>query len=143
LAFRKEPKRVYPRENLASHFVGFTNVDMVGVAGAERAFNADLTSENAPSFALSLDLRVQFALADELAVARDPDTTLPETLFNHAAMSTYDLGSVFKPLTMAMALEDGVADKQELFQVQKPFCLAWIMSLRKVPSRKFRNVGAK
>lgn len=153
LAFRKEPKRVYPRENLASHFVGFTNVDMVGVAGAERAFNADLTSENAPSVALSLDLRVQFALADELAAARerfealdasgvvmdirtgeiiamasvpnfnpnDPDTTLPETLFNHAAMSTYDLGSVFKPLTMAMALEDGVADKQELFQVQKPY----------------------
>jgi len=103
LAFRKEPKRVYPRENLASHFVGFTNVDMVGVAGAERAFNTDLTSDNAPSVALY------------------PDTTLPETLFNHAAMSTYDLGSVFKPLTMAMALEDGVANKVELFQVQKPY----------------------
>jgi len=92
---------------------------MVGVAGAERAFNTDLTSDNAPSVALSLDLRVQFALADELAAAREqfealdasgvvmdirtgeiiamasvpnfnpnnPDTTLPETLFNHAAMS--------------------------------------------------------
>ena len=153
LAFRKEPKRVYPRENLASHIVGFTNVDMVGVAGAERAFNADLTSEGAPSIALSLDLRVQFALTDELVKARetfdaldasgvvmniltgeiiamasvpnfnpnDPDTTLPETLFNHAAMSTYDLGSVFKPLTMAMALEDNVANKTELFPVQKPY----------------------
>lgn len=153
LAFRKEPKRVYPRENLASHMVGFTNVDMTGVAGAERAFNAELTSENAPSVALSLDLRVQFALMDELAKSRvkfealdasgvvmdirtgeiiamasvpnfnpnDPDTTSPETLFNHAAMSTYDLGSVFKPLTMAMALEDGVADQQELFPVQKPY----------------------
>ena len=51
----------------------------------------------------------------------NPDTTLPETLFNHAAMSTYDLGSVFKPLTMAMALEDGVANKSELFEVQKPY----------------------
>ena len=153
LAFRKEPKRVYPRENLASHMVGFTNVDMRGVAGAERAFDADLTSDNAPSIALSLDLRVQFALTDELAKARvkfdaldangvvmdirtgeiiamasvpnfnpnDPDTTSPETLFNHAAMSTYDLGSVFKPLTMAMALEDGVADQVELFPVQKPY----------------------
>ncbi len=153
LAFRKEPKRVYPRENLASHMVGFTNVDMVGVAGAERAFNSDLTADDAPSVALSLDLRVQFALADELAQARqkfdaldasgvvmdihtgeiiamvsvpnfnpnNPDTTLPETLFNHAAMSTYDLGSVFKPLTMAMALEDGVVDKSELFEVQKPY----------------------
>ena len=153
LAFRKEPKRVYPRENLASHMVGFTNVDMAGVAGAERAFEGELTSENAPSVALSLDLRVQFALMDELSKARlkfdaldasgvvmdirtgeiiamasvpnfnpnNPDTTSPETLFNHAAMSTYDLGSVFKPLTMAMALEDGVADQQELFQVQKPY----------------------
>ena len=153
LAFRKEPKRVYPRENLASHVVGFTNVDMRGVAGSERAFDEDLTAENAPSIALSLDLRVQFALTDELAEARekfdaldangvvldirtgeiiamasvpnfnpnDPDTTSPETLFNHAAMSTYDLGSVFKPLTMAMALEDGVANQTEVFQVQKPY----------------------
>jgi len=153
LAFRKEPKRVYPREHLASHMVGFTNLDMVGVAGAERAFNSDLTTDDAPSIALSLDLRVQFALTDELAKAREtfealdasgvvmdirtgeiiamasvpnfnpnnPDTTLPETLFNHAAMSTYDLGSVFKPLTMAMALEDGVVNQTELFEVQKPY----------------------
>ena len=153
LAFRKEPKRVYPRENLASHMVGFTNVDMVGVGGAERAFDADLTADDAPSVALSLDLRVQFALTDELAKARttfealdasgvvmdirtgeiiamasvpnfnpnNPDTTMPETLFNHAAMSTYDLGSVFKPLTMAMALEDNVVDQAELFDVHKPY----------------------
>jgi cell division protein FtsI (penicillin-binding protein 3) len=153
LAFRKEPKRVYPRENLASHLVGFTDVDMQGVAGAERAFDADLQQENAPSIALSVDLRVQFALMDELAKARekfdaldasgvvmdirtgelialasvpnynpnDPGASLPETRFNHAAMSTYDLGSVFKPLTMAMALEDGVADQVELFDVQKPY----------------------
>jgi len=153
LAFRKEPKRVYPRENLSSHLVGFTNVDMMGVAGAERAFEAELIADNAPSVALSVDLRVQFALMDELMKARetfealdasgvvmdirtgeiiamasvpnfnpnDPGATLPETRFNHAAMSTYDLGSVFKPLTMAMALEDGVADQVEMFPVQKPY----------------------
>jgi len=123
LAFRKEPKRVYPRENLASHIIGFTNVDMQGVAGSERAFDAELTSDNAPSVALSLDIRVQYALTDELAKARekfdaldangvvmdirtgeiiamasvpnfnpnDPDTTSPETLFNHAAMSPSDV----------------------------------------------------
>lgn len=153
LAFRKEPKRVYPREALASHMVGFTDVDMNGVAGAERAFDAELAQDNAPSIALSLDLRVQFALMDELATAREkfdaldasgvvmdirtgeliamasvpnfnpnaPGATSPETRFNHAAMSTYDLGSVFKPLTMAMALEDGVADQVEMFDVQKPY----------------------
>ena len=153
IGFRTESKRVYPRGSLASHVTGFTNLDLDGVAGAERAFNTRLTEENAPDIALSLDMRVQFALADELARSREtfealsasgvvmniktgeiialasvpnfdpnnPGATLPETRFNHAVMSTYDLGSVFKPLTMAMALEDGVANKTELFDVHKPY----------------------
>jgi len=153
IGFRTESKRVYPRGELASHFVGFTNVDLDGVAGTERALNERLTAENGPDVALSLDMRVQYALADELHQSREtfgaasasgvvmniktgeiiamaslpnfdpnnPGATLPETRFNHAAMSTYDLGSVFKPLTMAMALEDNVATKFEMFDVQKPY----------------------
>ena len=153
LAFRQEPKRVYPRGNLASHVVGFTDVDMNGQAGSERAFNVKLSEENAPSTALSLDMRVQYAVADELQKGMEkfealsnagivlnlktgeiismvslpnfdpnnPGATLPETRFNHASMSTYDLGSVFKPLTMAMALEDGVTTLTEEYPVQKPF----------------------
>ena len=153
LAFRQEPKRVYPRGNLASHIVGFTDVDLNGSAGSERAFNAELLEDNAPAKALSLDIRVQYAVADELQKGlerfgalsnagvvlnlktgeivsmvslpnfdpNDPGATLPETRFNHASMSTYDLGSVFKPLTMAMALEDEVSTLTELYPVQKPF----------------------
>jgi len=137
LAFRQEPKRVYPRGNLASHIVGFTDVDLNGSAGSERAFNAALSEDNAPAAALSVDMRVQYAVADELQKGmerfgalsnagivlnlktgeiismvslpnfdpNDPGATLPETRFNHASMSTYDLGSVFKPL----------------YPVQKPF----------------------
>jgi len=153
IGFRTESKRVYPRGTLASHFVGFTNRDLDGVAGAERALNDRLTIENAPDVTLSVDMRVQFALADELNKSKEkfdaasasgvvmniktgeiiamaslpnfdpnnPTATLPETRFNHAAMSTYDLGSVFKPLTMAMALEDQVANKSELFDVHRPY----------------------
>ncbi len=153
LGFRSEPKRVYPRGQLASHYIGFTNVDMEGAAGTERALQARLAAENAPDLALALDMRVQFALADELSKAKEkfaaqsaagvlldiksgeliamaslpnfdpnkPGATSPETRFNHASMSTYDLGSVFKPLTMAMALEDGVADLTETFPVHKPY----------------------
>ena len=153
LAFRQEPKRVYPRGNLASHVVGFTDVDLNGSAGVERAFNANLAEENAPASALSIDMRVQYAVADELQKGmerfealsnagvvlnlktgeiismvslpnfdpNDPGATLPETRFNHASMSTYDLGSVFKPLTIAMALEDGVSSLTEMYPVHKPF----------------------
>lgn len=46
---------------------------------------------------------------------------LPENRKNHAAMSTYDLGSVFKPLTVAMALEDGLTARDEMFDVHKPY----------------------
>jgi len=153
LGFRQESKRVYPRQNLAAHLVGFTDVDLKGSAGAERAFDDRLAAENVPAQALSLDMRVQFALADELQAGIEkfeaksaagivlnlkngeilamaslpnfdpnaPGATPPETRFNHASMSTYDLGSVFKPLTMAMALEEGVVDLKETFPVQKPF----------------------
>lgn len=153
LAFRQEPKRVYPRGNLSSHIVGFTDVDLNGSAGIERAFNAELAEKNAPASALSVDMRVQYAVADELQKGmerfealsnagvvlnlktgeiismvslpnfdpNDPGATLPETRFNHASMSTYDLGSVFKPLTMAMALEEGVSSLTETHPVQKPF----------------------
>ena len=153
LAFRQEPKRVYPRGNLASHAVGFTDVDMNGSAGAERAFNEALSEDNAPAAALSLDMRVQYAVADELQKGlerfealsnagivlnmktgeiismvslpnfdpNNPGATLPETRYNHASMSTYDLGSVFKPLTMAMAIEDEVSNLTETYPVHKPF----------------------
>lgn len=48
-------------------------------------------------------------------------TESPESRKNHAAMSTYDLGSVFKPLTVAMALEDGLTARDEMFDVHKPY----------------------
>ena len=152
LMFQKQPQRVYPRGALAAHIVGFSDVDMNGLAGAERAFDGLLTDKNAPDVSLSLDVRVQNALEDELnwglkkfkadtnagvvlniktgeilAMASLPDfdpnspnTSSPQNLYNHASMSTYELGSVFKPITMAMALEAGVTDLDETFPVQKP-----------------------
>ena len=153
LGFRREPKRAYPSAPLASHLVGWTNIDLEGAAGAERAFDDRLAAEAAPHVALSLDSRVQFALAEELAGAAAHFSALsaagvvldiqsgeiialasvpqfnanaagqasPEARFNHAAMSTYDLGSVFKPLTVAMALEEGLTTRQEMFPVHKPY----------------------
>lgn len=153
LKFRTESKRVYPRGELAAHVVGFTDVDMQGVAGTEKALNDRLTQDRSPPVALSIDMRVQYAVTEELAASithfkalagaavvldmksgeiismaslphfdpNVPGATSPESRYNHASMSTYDLGSVFKPLTMAMALEDKVADQEELFPVQKPY----------------------
>ncbi len=69
LEFREEPSRVYPRGRLAAHVLGFTDVDGRGVAGAERAFDAELSAGDGRPVALSIDLRAQYALDDEMRAA--------------------------------------------------------------------------
>ncbi|SLN37224.1 peptidoglycan D,D-transpeptidase FtsI family protein [Oceanibacterium hippocampi] len=67
LEFEPEERRVYPQGRLVSHVVGFTDVDNHGIAGIERTFDGSLTGERGGEpVTLSLDLRVQHALRDEL-----------------------------------------------------------------------------
>jgi cell division protein FtsI (penicillin-binding protein 3) len=71
LYFREEPRRVYPNGRTAAHVLGYVSVDNRGLAGIERGLDdaiADPSREGRP-LALSLDLRVQHALQDELTGA--------------------------------------------------------------------------
>lgn len=70
LAFEEEDRRVYPQGRLASHVLGFVDVDGNGLAGIERFFDRRLGGGvgGAP-LALSLDMRVQHVLRQELASA--------------------------------------------------------------------------
>jgi len=67
--FRKEEKRFYPLGPLAAHVIGYTDVDNKGIAGVERYFDEGLSGRNGSKVApvkLSVDVRVQHALRDEL-----------------------------------------------------------------------------
>jgi cell division protein FtsI (penicillin-binding protein 3) len=66
LGFRMEPRRVYPRGRLASHIVGYTDRDLNGLAGAERAFDSALLSGDGRPVALSIDMGVQFHVDEVL-----------------------------------------------------------------------------
>ena len=68
LNFRRESQRIYPLGHLAAHVVGFTDVDGRGLAGIERTFERTLGEDAAP-VRLSLDVRVQHVLTEELARA--------------------------------------------------------------------------
>lgn len=68
--FEVEPGRIYPKQRAAAHLVGYVDGALTGVAGAERAFDAELAEGGRP-VSLSIDLtaqyRVESVLRDRMA----------------------------------------------------------------------------
>ena len=69
IGFVAEQRRVYPQGALTAHAVGFAGVDNRGLAGIEKSFDSALTAAAAAPLRLSLDVRVQNALREELGAA--------------------------------------------------------------------------
>ncbi|MDP1618810.1 penicillin-binding protein 2 [Phenylobacterium sp.] len=71
ISFEPEQKRVYPLNNTAAHLIGFADTGGEGLAGAELALNDQIRNLAGAGgeVALSIDLRVQGALEDELRKA--------------------------------------------------------------------------
>ncbi len=160
LAFRREPKRVYPAGTLLGHAIGHVNIDNRGVAGIERHIDETMgidlvsgaTASRLAPVHLSIDLGTQHAVADELRAAierysataaaglvMDARTgeiiaavSLPAIDPNRPAdaidparpdrlqAGVFELGSIFKAVTVAMALEDGQATLDTAYDVTVP-----------------------
>jgi cell division protein FtsI (penicillin-binding protein 3) len=148
VGFLPEHKRVYPNGPVASHVLGFTNVDNIGIAGIEKYIDslgfADLssagfkvTADQMKPIQLSLDLKATHAVRDELvkgierykakaaaaaimdvntgeiiAIASLPDydpnnpvDALDPMRINRMTVGVFEMGSTFKALTLAMALD--------------------------------------
>ena len=71
VVFEQEPRRVYPLGEAAAHLIGFSDTGGEGLAGAEGALNERIragAADQQPT-PLSIDVRVQAALDDELNAA--------------------------------------------------------------------------
>ena len=81
VGFLTENKRVYPNGPVVSHEIGHVNIDNQGIAGIEKWLDGQglaalhmaglATDRLQKPVQLALDLRVQFALRDELVAARE------------------------------------------------------------------------
>lgn len=155
IAFAREPERLYPQSAMASHVLGFLNIDGQGMRGMERVLNDRLTdgAMRGEPVALSIDARVQAAVESELGQAMvnyhakgaagivlDANTgevvamaSLPafnpnrvgrvgdDAMRNNVTQSVYELGSAFKPIAMATAINDGiVTDMNRRFDATVP-----------------------
>ena len=81
IGFLRENKRVYPTGNEVAHLIGLVNIDNQGIAGMEKWLDSNgLADLHRAGFAtdrlqrpieLSIDLRVEHALRDELLKAKE------------------------------------------------------------------------
>ena len=66
--FHQRETRVYPQGPLLSHVLGYTDIDNKGLSGLEKSLEDRLRASDEP-VALSIDLRMQYVLHDELSKA--------------------------------------------------------------------------
>ncbi len=146
VTFEPEDRRVYPLGRSARHVVGAADGGGVGITGAELAFNDEIRAagEKGETFPLSIDLRVQGVLENELAAAATEtqakgavgivaDVQTGEVLgmaswpatdgLNRATSAHYEMGSVFKTFTVAAGLDTGRADMDTLFDASEAFMI--------------------
>ena len=146
VTFEPEDRRVYPLASSATHVLGMADTGGEGIAGAELAFNADIRAAGlrGEDFPLSIDLRVQGVLENELATAVAEsqargavgiiaDVQTGEVLgmaswpttdrLNRATSAHYEMGSVFKTFTVAAGLDTGRADMDTLFDASQAFMI--------------------
>jgi cell division protein FtsI (penicillin-binding protein 3) len=142
VGFEPEDVRVYPLGESARHVVGNVDTGGIGLSAAERAFNDEIRAAGArgESFQISIDLRVQGVLENELAAAAGAneakgavgvitDVQTGEVLAmaswpggnsrNLASAATYEMGSVFKTFTVAAAIDTGRADMNTMLDASE------------------------
>jgi cell division protein FtsI (penicillin-binding protein 3) len=150
LLFEDDRIRVYPQKSIASHFVGYVDLDRRGLAGIEMQYDRDLVGGE--DMKLAMDIRVQDILFDELtngisefnakaaaglvmdvtngeilALSSLPefDANLqneasPDQRFNRVVNGVYELGSVMKIFTNTVAFERNLIKATDMYNVRDP-----------------------
>lgn len=154
LAFRTERRRVYPHGRLASHVLGATDPDEAGTAGIEKSFDGMLSNGERLRLSLDIRVQhivrqelvaaierfraiggaglvLDVASGEVIAMVSFPDfdPNVPgdsneDARFNSVTKGAFEMGSVFKLFTAAMALDTGVTTLDGGYDASKPLRVA-------------------
>jgi len=148
--FRKSTLRAYPSGRLAAHILGQVDTDNNGLAGVEKSLDAHLAAGKDITLSIDagvqaivareINKQIQIFEAiggagvmldiksgEVLALVSLPDFnpnhfggTDADTRFNRATLGLYEMGSTFKVLNTAMALQAGTTTVNRRYEVAKP-----------------------
>ena len=147
---RKRVTRFYPQKEQAAHVLGNVDKDNKGLAGVEAGYDAPLSRGEDIHLSIDLEAQavLRQAIAGQIerfeavggagivldirtgeivALVSLPDydpngyqETDDDALFNRATRGVYELGSTFKILNTAMALDSGVYSAGDMVDVVSP-----------------------
>ena len=150
LKIRIKHKRIYPNNNLAAHILGSTDVDGSGIAGIEKSLDSQLKNGKNIKISINSGIqhiteKILFEQINKFeaeggagivmnskngevyAITSLPDYNVnnyskvsDELLFNKATKGIYELGSTLKLITAAIALDSGLVEENEVFDVSRP-----------------------
>ncbi len=165
VGFVNERRRVYPQGRLSSHVVGYVDLDTKGIAGIEKFLDgqgaiytaslADPSEHKTEPAQMSIDIRVQAALIDELSQAiakfraiagggivmdittgevlalaslpdfnpNDENKSFSKDQMNKMTSGVFELGSVIKAVTFAMAFDYGTATLESRYDARFPLVI--------------------
>ena len=165
VGYVNERRRVYPQGRLGAHVVGYVDLDTKGIAGIEKYLDgqgalytaslAEPAEHKTQPAQMSIDIRVQAALIDEISqaitkfsaiagggIVMDINTgevlslvSLPDfnpnqekknftkDQQNRMTSGVYELGSVIKAVTFAMAFDYGTANLQSAYDARFPLVI--------------------
>ena len=148
--FKSSVARIYPQGREAAHLLGQIDVDGKGIAGIERSFNDRLAAGEDITLSIDVNVQsiIRRELAAQIqrfeaiggaGLLLDIETgelvsavSLPdynpnhyqlassESLFNNATKGVFEMGSIFKVLNTAIALQSGATTTGTYYEVSKP-----------------------
>jgi cell division protein FtsI (penicillin-binding protein 3) len=150
LIFEEDLIRIYPQKSIISHYIGYTDSDRNGLAGIEMQYNKQLLNNQPVHLALDIRIQdilhdelikaqqqfkaknvggviVNVNTGEVIALsslpAFDPNLqsdATAEQRFNMITSGVYELGSVMKIFTNALAFERKLVNLNTTFAVKEP-----------------------